>query len=470
MDIRVRPAPTPDPDPSEPKETMNLAHEKPHKRLRSRWHKALAGVLILLGLFFGFFAVKVLLATKDIITTNIGGGAAALFGGELKGEDDGRINILVIGIGGEGHEGPNLADTVMLVSVDPKAKTASMLSIPRDFYLKTPGNGWSKINAVNAYGDDRKVKGGGAALMKQAVSDVTGVPVHYYLKVDFTGFKQIIDAVGGIDVTVENAIHDPSYPADRGTGFRPLRIKAGRQHMNGDLALRYARSRHNILNPATASDFDRAKRQQKVIMATREKALSAGTLANPAKLASIIDAVGDHVRTDLKLWEMKKLLGIVKDINSSKTQTKVLDPTSGVVSVGSESLGAGYILVPTAGAGNYTKVRAWVRSYLTNSYIASEAAKVSVYNGTATAGLAAEVADFLKSYGYNVTVTANAPAAQTATTLYDYTGGKKPYTLKFLANRFKVSAQTRPAAEATDQAEIQLIIGADFKRSSIAED
>lgn len=464
MDIRVRPTPPPAPEPVGPTPPP-MSNETPSHAKRPRWQKFMAGVLVLLALFFGFFAVKVLLATKDIITTNIGGGAAALLGGDLKGENDGRINILVLGIGGEGHDGPDLADTILLVSIDPKAKTVSMLGVPRDFYVKTPGGGYSKINAVNSYGEDNKVKGGGPALMKQTVSYITGVPVHYYVKIDFQGFKQVIDAVGGVEIKNTTLLYDPEYPCEnnerRSCGYT---LKPGTYRMNGAQALKYARCRKGTCG----TDYGRSQRQQQVIQATRAKLLTAGTLANPAKVVKIIDAAGAGVRTDLQLWEMKKLLKIAEGIDSSKTQTKVLDPTSGVVTQ-QESPSAGSILAPTAGVGRYTQVHAWVRAYFTNSYLATEAAKLAVYNGTATPGLAAQAADFLKSYGYNVAVTGNAPAPQATTALYDYTGGKKPYTVKFLANRFGLTAQTRPAAEATDGSDIKLILGANFKTSQIAK-
>jgi LCP family protein required for cell wall assembly len=437
--------------------TPELMHQLPKKRHRLR--KILIAFLLLVALVAGYFGVKVVMATKQIISKNFTGSAAALIGGELKGEGDGRINILILGIGGPGHDGPDLTDTMMVLSIDPKAHTASMLSIPRDFYVKIPNNGWSKINAANAYGEQEHVQGGGPTLTKKVVSSVLGIPIHYYIKMDFDGFKQIVDAIGGVDVTVDQSLYDPYYPADTGHGYSPLYIKAGRQHMNGTVALRYARSRE------TTSDFDRAKRQQKVIQAVREKAMTLGTLSNPSKVNSIINAVGSHMKTDLQFWEIKKLMTIAKGIDNSKTTTKVLDPTTGIVE--SSSVGGAYVLVPTAGLGNYTQIQEWVHSYLTDSYLVAEAAKVSVYNGTGTAGLAGEVSTFLKSYGYNVVTIGNAAATQPNSTLVDYTGGKKPYTLKYLSNRFHVQATTAPATSSTDGADIKLIIGQNFQASYI---
>ena len=427
------------------------------KRRRPRWQKALAAVLILVALVGGYFGVRLFLATKEVITENLSGGAAILFGGDLKGEGEGRINILLLGVGGPGHDGPNLADTILIASIEPKLHAVSLLSIPRDFYVKIPGDGSTKINAVNHYGEERRFPGGGPALMKKTLSELLDISIHYYVKVDFTGFQKIIDAIGGVDLTVERAIYDPYFPSDAGRGYKPFRIAAGKQHLDGYTALRYSRSRE------TTSDFDRAKRQQQVLVALREKSLSLGTLSNPAKVSSIISAVKDHFRTDLQLWEIRKLTKIMKELNSSATQTKVLDPTTGVVV--SSSIGGAYVLIPSAGIGSYSKIQDWVHSYFSDAYLRSEAAKLAVYNGSGSVGVAAETTEFLRGYGYNVVLTANAPAAQAKTTLTDYTGGKKPYTAKYLESRFRVTAERRPLSEAGDGSELKLVLGADFKRS-----
>src|SRR5207244_10638311 len=110
---------------------------------------------------------------------------------QLKGEGNGRVNILLLGVGGAGHDGPNLSDTIMVVSIDPKTKDVAMLSIPRDLYVKIPGHGYGKINAANVYG--------GPTLAARTVANVIGVPIHYYAVIDFSGFKQAVDSVGGGD-------------------------------------------------------------------------------------------------------------------------------------------------------------------------------------------------------------------------------------------------------------------------------
>ncbi len=238
-------------------------YRKPRRYRGGGWRFArIAAVgLAVLGLGFGgWLAFKGLSAAHKIISRS-NGGAPALVGSldptKLKGEGDGRINILVLGIGGVGHEAPTLSDTMLVLSIDPQTKDTAMLSIPRDLYVKIPATGkyatqYSKINAANAYG--------GPELAAKVVSSVIGVPIHYYILVDFSGFRQAVDAVGGVDVTVGKAIYDPEYPCDNEKGgYCPFSVAAGPQHMNGTVALRYARSRKST------SDFDRAARQQQII-------------------------------------------------------------------------------------------------------------------------------------------------------------------------------------------------------------
>lgn len=415
----------------------------------------------LLAFLIVFLLVKTLLASRKVITRNATGSAPALAGNidptKLKGEGDGRINILLLGIGGPGHEGPYLSDTMMVMSLDPQTKDVAMLSIPRDMWVPIPGYGSAKINAADAYGEAYHYPGGGGALAKTTVSKVFDIPIHYYIRVDFGAFKQSVDAVGGVDVNVDKALYDDLYPDDRGGYTKPLSVSVGMQHMNGDLALKFARSRE------TTSDFDRAHRQQLVLLALKQKALTVGTLSNPAKLSGLIDSVGDHVKTDLQPNEIKKLAEIAKDIDSNKVTQKVLDTSPDGLLVNG-NIGGGYVELPKTG--NFDAIRAFVHSFFVDNYIKSENARVEVQNGTTRNGLAATVGDMLKAYNYNVTKTATAPNQNyPATIIYDYTGGKKPYTVHYLENRFHVKVQK--ATPTADDQDIKIILGADYRSSTI---
>lgn len=454
-------------------------YRKPARLRGGMWRYArLSAIFVLvvavgLGGWFGF---KGLTAMKNIVSRSTGG-APALAGvvdpTKLKGEGDGRINVLVLGVGGQGHEAPMLSDTMLVLSIDPRTKDAAMLSIPRDLYVKIPATGrygaqYGKINSANVYG--------GPELASQVVSTVIGVPVHYYVQVDFSGFRQAIDAVGGIDLNVPTAINDPSYPCDneRG-GFCPFQIAAGAQHLNGTVALRYARSRK------TTSDFDRATRQQLVIAALRQKALQASTLTNPVKLTGLIDAVGTHVKTDMQPAEIQKMASLAKDIDSSKMVQKVIDTSADGLLVDSGPnvpTGRGYVSVPKAGTFDYSDIQDFVKNIFIDHYITDENARIEIQNGTGVTGLAGRVVQSLKSAHYNMLEPTNAPAPVAQTVIYDYTGGKKPYTINYLERRFGVHAQRVAAPEASVDAsgattpgpEIRIILGSNYRQVGAASD
>jgi LCP family protein required for cell wall assembly len=348
---------------------------------------------------------------------------------------------------------------MMVMSIDPKTKDVAMISIPRDLYVPIPGYGYAKINAANAYGEQQKT-GNGPVLAKAVVQNILDIPIHYYAQIDFTGFKKAVDAVGGIDINVTQALYDPEYPCDndegRACGYTQ---KAGQIHMNGSLALKYARCRKGNCG----NDFGRAARQQEVLVALRAKAMSLGTLANPTKIASLIDIIGSSARTDLQLSEMKKLADMAKDIDTSKIVNKVIDgETTNLVTTASDPF-AGSIVIPVAGSGNFSEIQAFAHTIFVDHYLKDENARLEVQNGTTKAGLATTVGTMLKSYQYNVVSMVNAPNQNYATTvLYDYSSGKKPYTISYLENRFGVKAQ-KTAPPSADSPEIVLILGADYK-------
>lgn len=420
------------------------------------------GVAILILALLGFVAIKAVMASQRIITKNSGGGAPVLAGAvdptKLRGEGDGRINILLLGIGGPGHEGGSLSDTMMVASIDPVNKTVAMLSIPRDLYVKVPGYGTTKINAANAYG--------GPDLAKTVVGRILDLPIHYYVQLDFSGFKQAVDSVGGVDINNTEKLYDPEYPCDNDKGYCAFSLPVGQYHMDGKTALKFARCRHG----SCGNDFGRAARQQQLLLALRQKAMQASTLTNPVKLTGLIDSVGSHVRTDMQLNESQKLASILKDLDITKATTKVLDNSAdGLLVDGSGQFpGAGSILIPKAGPFDYSDIQELAHSIFADAYLKQENASVAIQNGTLRSGLGAATAKQLKAYGYNIVSVGTADTQAHATSIIiDYTGGKKPYTLKYLQNRFKaeVQSQSRPAtaASASPQPDIVIIVGNNYK-------
>lgn len=422
------------------------------------------GIIIILGLG-GFFGAKAWKTLAQIITKNNNKSAPFLsFLGnvnpnQLQGEGDGRINILLLGVGGTNHPGGLLTDTIMVMSIDPVNKKLAFLSIPRDLYVKIPGVGYNKINYAHAYGEQNlKDEGGGPALSKKVVSEILDLPIHYYVKIDFDGFKKFIDTLGGIDINVEKALSDPYYPASNMIDYDPFYIASGQQHLNGTTALKYARSRE------TTSDFDRSRRQQEVIVAARDKALSVGVLTNPKKITELLNIVGDHLRTDIQTWEMERLFSLAKDIDTSNIVSKVLDNSSeGLLTSG--QIEGGYYLVPKAGIGNYSAIQKLVHEIFTDPYLQKENAKIQVLNATGHVGEATEVSEMLKSYGYNVVSVEKNPTTEEKTVIYDYSSGKKPFTVKFLTDRFSASVENQPT-QSSSPADIVVIVGKNYITSS----
>jgi len=295
------------------KKQKEVAGEKSSPKSKRGWRIFFIALAAILVLVISYGAYIFASGKRVFDTNNLTGSPLlkSLLGKEvdLKGEGDGRINILVMGKGGEGHPGGTLTDSIMVVSIDPNEKTYAMLSIPRDLYVPISGSkSYSKINEIYQIGENEK-KGGGADLAKKTVGAILDLPIHYYLTLDFYGFKQFIDKIGGVDVNVEKAIYDPLYPAGDMKNYQTFSIKAGEQHLNGEVALKYARSRE------TSSDFDRAARQQKLVDAIRSKLLKTSTLANPKTILNIINIIGDHARTDFTPTEILALTKIIADLN-----------------------------------------------------------------------------------------------------------------------------------------------------------
>lgn len=374
---------------------------------------------------------------------------------KLKGEGDGRVNVLLMGVGDSDHQAADLADTIQIASLDPISKDVTLLSLPRDLYLKIPGYGHDRINAAHVYGERDKLQGGGPELLKQTISQNLGVPIHYFARLDFSGFRDAVEAVGGVEVTVDETINDYSYPDEATNGYSAFHIEAGRRFLDGNTALKYARSRY------TTSDFDRSKRQQKIMVALKDKALSLGTLTNPVKINSLLAGIGNDLKTDLNVKELVKLVRMGKEVTDQKITRAGLDNNPDNY-LAASNVGGASVLVPKAG--DFSEVKKYVRSIMPDGYIKKEGASVEVNNATATAGLAASTADLLKSYGYKIQKVGDATNADAQkTVIVDYSNGKKPYTLKYLEKRFGIKAVRKTPPSNQPHADIQITLGNDYK-------
>ena len=244
--------------------------------------------------------------------------------------NDGRTNILILGRGGAAHEAPDLTDTMIVLSIRLKDKQISSVSIPRDIWINSMK---AKINSAYFYGE-KKQPGGGLILARDAVFQITDLPVHYAVLVDFDGFKKAIDLVGGVEVEVKRGFTDEKYPIeDKGQGLRAegqgaavsgqptpvpvyetVKFEAGWQHMGGDTALRFARSRYSA-DPEEGSDFARSKRQQQILVALASKIKQKETALNADRIKQLRQIFDDYTETDLGDDEMLALGRIGIGIN-----------------------------------------------------------------------------------------------------------------------------------------------------------
>jgi LCP family protein required for cell wall assembly len=211
-------------------------------------------------------------------------------------------------------------DTIVLVHLDPTTNYVSMLSFPRDLYVTIPGYGKNRINAAYSIGERKIGQGYGPALLKQTVEKLTGLPVDNFVMINFDGFKTVIDTLGGIWIDVPKQIDDPNYPTD---DYRTIKIHfdAGRQLMDSERALQYARTRHQD------SDFGRNQRQQQVLMAIFDRIREQGLLGQLTNLDQYTEALSDYVRTDISRREMLSLASAARDIDVKSIQRYAVDNT-----------------------------------------------------------------------------------------------------------------------------------------------
>jgi len=431
---------------------------------KKKRHLALKIFLVVVALFVvagGAFAANVYINLNKVVSTKKAITADGLKGeidlSALKGEGDGRVNILLLGTGDDGHAGENLTDTMIVASLDPKTNDVVMIGIPRDLYVRVPGYGWNKINAAHALAEQNK-PGSGPELIKQTISEIINQPIHYFTRVDFTGLKVAVDKIGGINVYNSDDLSDPEYPCDKNSNFScGFKLKSGYYKMDGALALKYARCRKGTCG----DDYGRAKRQQSVVVGMRDQALQIGNILNPAKVSELTSVVGDHLKTDLSVEELKRLVDVSRKIDSNSIVNKVLEnENEGLVK--NSFVGDASVVVPSAGVGNYKAIQAYVKSLLIDGYLKSELAKVSITNSNAPASEVYAVSGVLKSLGYNVIKTSSLrTSGDGKTVIKDYTNGKKPYTLKYLENRFNVKSEK--ADNSQSGAEIEIVLGANYE-------
>ena len=414
------------------------------KKRKPWWKKLLIGLLVagvVAGIAFAIFTLRnVVKVAPNFFKLDQ----------KLKGEDEGRVNVLLLGVGDPGHDGEGLADTNIVMSVDTRDKKVALISIPRDTRVKIPGYGYHKINNAHAYGD--------IPLAQRTAEDFLDIPIHYYVRANFTGLKEAVDAVGGIEVDNKQLLSDPEYPCDknqwRSCGFKML---PGKQQVDGATALKYARCRKGTCG----DDFGRASRQQEVITAIRAKALSLNTILNPAKITGLIQTAGNNVKTDMSVGEMMRLNDLTKDTPNDQFINAVfsLEP-NGFLKASPDGSSD---LVPVDAT--LSSIQSFVKNIFTVGSIWEENAKIVIENGTSVPGLGGKLENKITSSKTPVTIVTVTNAIKrdySTTQIIDYTGGKKNATKTYLEGLLKVSA-TAPEKEVKNPSQdFVIIIGSDY--------
>ncbi len=376
-----------------------------------------------------------------------------------------RVNILLLGIDEREQEtGPWRTDTLMLATVDPISKTAGLLSIPRDLWVAIPGfDTEGKINTAHFIGDAQDYPGGGPALAMATVQYNLGISTQYYARLNFSCFEKLIDQIGGVEICVEEPIDDPEYP-DSGYGFEPLHIDAGCQQMDGRLALKFARTRHSGLG-----DFDRARRQQQVLLAVRNKVASANMLPTLVTQAgALLDTLKDSVQTNLSLDQLIQLAKLATQIDPKDIRQAVID----------ENMTVGYmaptdppqaVLVPLRDKIRELREQFFNVGPVNMSGSANhELARLRIENGTLTNGLAMQTAQRLSALGYTVSEYTSADRFDYAeSSIINYTPNLT--AAMQLAQTLGLPITTVTTSTATVSGfDIKVILGSDFSLPAAA--
>ncbi len=410
---------------------------------------------------------------------------------KLNGEQEDRVNILLLGVGGYGHEGPQLSDTIILASYQPSTEKIGLLSLPRDMTVPIPDYGYQKVNHANAYGE-LKGEGEGPILSKQVIGEVLNQDIQYFLRVDFDGFAEFVDNIGGLDVYVDQAFTDAEYPTvgkemetcetnevapetsepipepettiEPASGettevasekttetiiasvpapnyscrFEILTFKQGWTHMDGTTALNYVRSRHG--NNGQGSDFARSRRQQQILLAVKDKLLSASTFLNPSRITSMLGTLKKNISTNMSVWELARLASKLKNLQADQIVHHVID-ASETSPLYATTLNGAYVLLPKNDDWKPLQTIAsevWTPDVEQTVIAKTESQKptftnIEIQNGTNLTGLAFSASQLLNGNGYDVMKIGNAATrGYKHTVIYDLTNGQRAEELKKL--------------------------------------
>ena len=460
---------------------------------RSKWIKrGLIAVGVLLVLIGAYVGIKAIIASSNVFQGNI----FDIFQNvPLKQDENGRSNIIIVGTSEDdpGHQGGSLTDSMMVLSIDQTNKNAFMISIPRDLQVKfgqACNSGYAgKINEYyNCVKDGDSKDQIKDALTKEGdfVGDIVGLDIQYGVNVNYTVMRELVKAVGGsIKVTIES--RDPRGQMDSnfdwkcGVGNRKytrsmiiakcppsghfIDYPNGPVTLDAEHALYLAQARGDRAPTYgfEQSNFDREKNQQKILKALREKAVSAGTLADFSKVTAIIDALGNNLRSTFEVKEFRTLVSLAQDIKNDDIKSiSLIDGDEPIMTT--DNVNGVSVVVPAAGTYDYSDLRALIKKRMSSDPIVREAAPIAVFNGSGVGGAAQAEAEKLEAANYTVETYATAPAGNYAHyTLYQIGSGNDG-TAKKLQQKYGVKITTgKPPVTINDKVRFVLILGPEPK-------
>lgn len=461
-----------DDEPSVKKKKRQLRFGRPRslKKILKWLFITIIAVGLLVGGWLGF---KALSEASGIFQGNLLG---LVHRQPLKQDANGRSNVLIFGTSEDNPDhvasgaGALLTDSIMVVSVNQEKKDAYMISIPRDLWVKFDepcSVGYQeKINSVyqcgSNFGEDPEA---GAKALQKKVGDILGLDIQYYGKINYSVVTQAVDAVGGVDVTIESnppgvGILDRNF--DWKCNFQCYFVKyedGETVHLDGEHALALSRARNAQGGYGLAGgNFDREKNQQKIMKAVQKKALSLGTLTNVNKVTELLEAMGDNLKTNVDTSEVQTIMALASDISADQiTSLSLNDEDQPLVTTG--PVGAASAVYPTAGLFEYDDIRAFIKKAGSMDPATKEGANIVVFNGSGVFGAAQREADWLDEQGILVSEIDNAPEGDYLETKIYQRNQAMTATKEKLVSLYGIEVETASPILVADDVDFVVILG-----------
>lgn len=403
-----------------------LGHYRKEKKREHRVSMLKRVLTVLVAVFFALLLLagigRAMMSVRGLGVTNV----LSIAGADLPMDEHGHTNFLLMGQGDAGHDGKNLTDTIMVASIDPGTESVVLLSIPRDTYLlSTERMGKGKINTMYRdfrsyliYQEGMSEEEAGIEALRELQAEIgrkLNLEIHHTAKVDFIAFVRAVDTLGGVDIEVPYDIEDLEYP-DENYGFDPFIIHAGLRHLDGETALKYARSRH------TSSDFGRSARQQQLLGALAQKAKEEGILKDAGAITSFMKIMSENVETSMTLRELIGAANLGQKLDRSNIVTMQLNDRNALYDYFIEPGGMLYtpprnlfdgaaVLLPVSIPEfpvTWKQPQALTTLLMNHRELYLEEPVVSVLNAGAAPGMARRLATELIRYGFDTPIIENA--------------------------------------------------------------